>query len=57
MSTSEETHIPPEKPVMKVSWQTMKENHVPLHLRDFCAHDLIPLNEYIYHLIDNYYVI
>mmetsp|Transcript_3942 Transcript_3942/g.6172 ORF Transcript_3942/g.6172 Transcript_3942/m.6172 type:complete len:104 (+) Transcript_3942:131-442(+) len=37
--------LPPEKPKMKVSWETMKENHVPLHLRDFCAHDLIPLNE------------
>ena len=37
---------PPQKPTMKVSWETMKENHVPLHLRDYCAHVLIPLNRY-----------
>eukprot|EP00341_Mesodinium_pulex_P004029 CAMPEP_0116984488 /NCGR_PEP_ID=MMETSP0467-20121206/61632_1 /TAXON_ID=283647 /ORGANISM="Mesodinium pulex, Strain SPMC105" /LENGTH=86 /DNA_ID=CAMNT_0004679509 /DNA_START=81 /DNA_END=338 /DNA_ORIENTATION=+ len=29
---------------MKVSWETMKENYVPLHMRDYCAHELIPLN-------------
>ena len=37
---------PPKKPTMKVSWDTMKENHVPLHLRDYCAHVVIPLNRY-----------
>mmetsp|Transcript_15632 Transcript_15632/g.16376 ORF Transcript_15632/g.16376 Transcript_15632/m.16376 type:complete len:112 (+) Transcript_15632:78-413(+) len=35
---------PPTRPKMKVSWQTMNEHHVPLHLRDYCAHEVIPLN-------------
>jgi hypothetical protein len=30
---------------MKVTREEMAEARVPLHVRDFCAHLLIPLNE------------
>jgi hypothetical protein len=30
---------------MKVSWETMNEHYVPSYMRDYCAHDLIPLAE------------
>ena len=44
--SEEDENVPPTappRPIMKVSWQTMNENYVPLHLRDYCAHELIPL--------------
>jgi NADH dehydrogenase (ubiquinone) 1 beta subcomplex subunit 7 len=31
-------------PVMKVTPQEMADHHVPMHVRDYCAHILIPLN-------------
>jgi NADH dehydrogenase (ubiquinone) 1 beta subcomplex subunit 7 len=30
---------------MKVTPQEMADNRVPLHVRDYCAHILIPLNK------------
>eukprot|EP01041_Mallomonas_annulata_P007214 gene7213-14711_t len=30
--------------VMKVSREEMAANNVPLHVRDYCAHIVIPLN-------------
>jgi len=30
---------------MKVSQQDMMDHKVPIHVRDYCAHILIPLNE------------
>jgi hypothetical protein len=47
-STSPDVLTPPTRPVMKVSWQTLKENNVPLYLRDYCAHEWIPLNKSVY---------
>lgn len=46
---------PPTRPKMKVSWQTMNEHHVPLHLRDYCAHEVIPLNALVVFLSYYYY--
>ena len=35
----------PEVPKMKVTQQEMADNLVPMHVRDYCAHVLIPLNK------------
>mgnify|MGYP005991396195 CR=1 FL=1 len=32
-------------PVMQVTPQQMADNLVPMHVRDYCAHILIPLNK------------
>ncbi|KXN69476.1 hypothetical protein CONCODRAFT_59317 [Conidiobolus coronatus NRRL 28638] len=37
---------------MQVSPKELKDNRVPLHWRDYCAHLVIPLNKCRY---DNYY--
>ncbi len=36
---------------MKVTQQEMADALVPIHVRDYCAHILIPLNQYVYHII------
>ena len=33
---------------MRVSHQQMSDSRVPLHVRDYCAHVLIPLNKYVW---------
>jgi hypothetical protein len=42
--------------IMKATQQEMADNLVPLHVRDNCAHILIPLNKYIVITIDDHII-
>ena len=35
----------PPKPTMKVTRQQLKDARIPVHLRDYCAHMLLPLDK------------